>query len=93
MVHVLEGYIDPSKTWTNFSVEEQAGVIVALRSNNELSPTKLWEEFPEMLPIRESFIKYVFQPSQTEASKKAFADGTFKEGVYHEDKPYTDWKL
>ena len=29
-------YIDPSFTWTNFSLEEQAKVIKAGRSNNEL---------------------------------------------------------
>merc|ERR1719310_1587550 len=75
-------YIDPEYTWQNFTVEEQAEVIVAARSNNELSPTKMWEEFPEMLPIRESLIKYVFEPNQTEASKKAFADGVFSKGVY-----------
>lgn len=29
-------YIDPSFTWTNFTLEEQAKVIKAGRSNNEL---------------------------------------------------------
>lgn len=86
-------YIDPEKTWSNFSLEEQAKVIVAARSNNELSPTKLWEEFPDMLPIRDSLVKYVFLPNQTEASKKAFAENRFKEGVFTEDKKHVDWHL
>jgi len=44
-------------------VEEQAKVIVAPRSNNLLDTTRLEGEFPEMLGIRESLIKYVFEPA------------------------------
>eukprot|EP00262_Sarcandra_glabra_P007067 TRINITY_DN1962_c4_g1_i1.p1 TRINITY_DN1962_c4_g1~~TRINITY_DN1962_c4_g1_i1.p1 ORF type:complete len:304 (+),score=34.21 TRINITY_DN1962_c4_g1_i1:72-983(+) len=57
-------YIDPSFSWKNFTLEEQAKVIVAPRSNNELDATKLNKEFPELLPIKESLIKYVFKPNQ-----------------------------
>ena len=57
-------YIDPNFKWVNFTLEEQAKVIVAPRSNNELDATKLKEEFPEMLPIKESLIKYVFEPNK-----------------------------
>eukprot|EP00928_Gymnodinium_smaydae_P050031 TRINITY_DN33649_c0_g1_i1.p1 TRINITY_DN33649_c0_g1~~TRINITY_DN33649_c0_g1_i1.p1 ORF type:complete len:330 (-),score=71.12 TRINITY_DN33649_c0_g1_i1:219-1208(-) len=93
VMELYKMYIDPEKEWSNFTVEEQAKVIVAARSNNELNPTKLWEEFPDMLPIRDSYIKYVFKPNQTEASKKAFEAGRFKEGVFTEDKPHTEWHL
>eukprot|EP00698_Gefionella_okellyi_P009896 TRINITY_DN2540_c0_g1_i1.p1 TRINITY_DN2540_c0_g1~~TRINITY_DN2540_c0_g1_i1.p1 ORF type:complete len:309 (-),score=41.19 TRINITY_DN2540_c0_g1_i1:874-1755(-) len=47
-------YIDPQFTWVNFSLEEQAQVLQAGRSNNELNVSKLVAEFPEILPIQES---------------------------------------
>ncbi|CAN6820409.1 unnamed protein product [Brassica oleracea var. botrytis] len=50
--------------WSNFTVEEQAKVIVAPRSNNEMDGSKLSKEFPEMLPITEALIKYVFEPNK-----------------------------
>lgn len=39
-------------------------VIVAARSNNELDCAKLSAEFPEMLGIKESLIKYIFEPNK-----------------------------
>ncbi|OAY69765.1 Bifunctional dTDP-4-dehydrorhamnose 3,5-epimerase/dTDP-4-dehydrorhamnose reductase [Ananas comosus] len=48
----------------NFTNPGVAKVIVAPRSNNELDVTKLKEEFPELLPIKESLITYVFKPNQ-----------------------------
>jgi c-di-GMP-binding flagellar brake protein YcgR len=62
-------YIDPELTWVNFSLEEQAKVIVAARSNNELDASKLSKEFPEMLPIKESLIKFVFEPNRKVGGK------------------------
>jgi hypothetical protein len=44
-------------------VEEQAKVIVAPRSNNLLETGRIEGEFPEILGIRESLIKYVFEPA------------------------------
>lgn len=44
-------------------MEEQAKVIVAPRSNNLLDTARLEGEFPEMLGIKESLIKYVFEPA------------------------------
>ncbi|GKC19107.1 phospholipase D beta 1-like protein [Tanacetum coccineum] len=57
--------IDPSFTWKNFNLEGQAKVIIAPRSNNELDATKLKTEFPELLSIKESLVKYVFEPNRT----------------------------
>ncbi|KAK1289406.1 putative rhamnose biosynthetic enzyme 1 [Acorus calamus] len=57
-------YIEPNFKWTNFTIEEQAKVIVAARSNNELDASKLKSEFPELLSIKESLIKYVFEPNK-----------------------------
>nr|XP_010933908.2 bifunctional dTDP-4-dehydrorhamnose 3,5-epimerase/dTDP-4-dehydrorhamnose reductase [Elaeis guineensis] len=64
ILEIYRDYIDPNFTWKNFSLEEQAKVIVAPRSNNELDTTKLKNEFPELLSVKESLIKYVFKPNQ-----------------------------
>lgn len=64
ILEMYRDYIDPSYTWKNFTLEEQAKVIVAARSNNEMDASKLKNEFPELLPIKESLIKYVFEPNQ-----------------------------
>ncbi|XP_074564976.1 trifunctional UDP-glucose 4,6-dehydratase/UDP-4-keto-6-deoxy-D-glucose 3,5-epimerase/UDP-4-keto-L-rhamnose-reductase RHM1 [Curcuma longa] len=64
ILEMYKSYIDPSFKWTNFTLEEQAKVIVAPRSNNELDATKLKNEFPELLSIKESLIKYVFEPNK-----------------------------
>ncbi|KAK1369327.1 putative rhamnose biosynthetic enzyme 1-like [Heracleum sosnowskyi] len=64
VLELYKKYIDPAFQWFNFSLEEQAKVIVAARSNNELDVSKLKAEFPELLPIKESLIKYVFEPNK-----------------------------
>jgi 3,5-epimerase/4-reductase len=46
-------YIDPTYTYKNFTVEEQAMVIKAPRSNNELDTTKLFRDMPEGIEINE----------------------------------------
>ncbi|KAF3959616.1 hypothetical protein ACB098_10G058700 [Castanea mollissima] len=67
ILEMYREYIDPNFTWKNFTLEEQAKVIVAPRSNNELDATKLKQEFPELLSIKESLIKNVFQPNKKTA--------------------------
>lgn len=64
ILEMYREYIHPGFKWQNFSLEEQAKVIVAPRSNNELDMTKLKKEFPQLLSIKESLIKYVFQPNK-----------------------------
>ncbi|KAJ8749317.1 hypothetical protein K2173_018800 [Erythroxylum novogranatense] len=64
ILEMYKEYINPSFKWANFSLEEQAKVIVAPRSNNELDASKLKKEFPQMLSIRNSLIKYVFEPNK-----------------------------
>lgn len=64
ILEMYRDYIDPNFTWKNFTLEEQAKVIVAPRSNNELDATKLKTEFPELLSIKESLIQNVFKPNQ-----------------------------
>jgi 3,5-epimerase/4-reductase len=54
---ILEMYkeiVDPSFTWKNFSVEEQAKILAADRSNNCLNTSKLKEMFPEVKHIKDS---------------------------------------
>lgn len=46
-------YIDPTYTYKNFTEEEQAQVIKAPRSNNELDTTKLLRDMPEGIVINE----------------------------------------
>ena len=55
--------VDPEFTWENFSIEEQAKVIVAARSNNFLETARLQELCPGLLPIKKSLHKYVFGPA------------------------------
>jgi UDP-glucose 4,6-dehydratase len=64
ILEMYKKYMDPDFTWKNFTLEEQAKVIVAARSNNEMDASKLKKEFPEMLSIKESIIKYVFEPNR-----------------------------
>ncbi|KAG0502380.1 hypothetical protein HPP92_002452 [Vanilla planifolia] len=64
ILEMYKKYIDPEFSWLNFTLEEQAKVIVAPRSNNEMDASKLKNEFPELLPIKESLIKFVFEPNR-----------------------------
>jgi len=48
VLDLYKQYIDPGFTYTNFTVEEQAKVIVAARSNNWLDATKLVEAMAEV---------------------------------------------
>lgn len=64
ILEMYKTYIDSSFSWVNFTLEEQAKVIVAPRSNNELDASKLKREFPELLSIKESLIKNVFEPNK-----------------------------
>ncbi|KAG9453206.1 hypothetical protein H6P81_006110 [Aristolochia fimbriata] len=64
ILEMFREYIDPNFSWENFTLEEQAKVIEAPRSNNELDAGKLKTEFPELLSIKDSLIKYVFEPNK-----------------------------
>ncbi|KAK9674228.1 hypothetical protein RND81_12G219500 [Saponaria officinalis] len=64
ILEMYKNYIEPNFKWANFTLEEQAKVIVAARSNNEMDASKLKKEFPELLSIKDSLIKYVFEPNK-----------------------------
>ncbi|KAK6274820.1 hypothetical protein POUND7_004529 [Theobroma cacao] len=63
ILEIYRDYINSNFTWKNFTLEEQAKVLAAPRCNNELDSTKLKQEFPKILPIKESAIKSTEQPS------------------------------
>lgn len=69
VLSLYRDYVDPEFTWKNFSLEEQARVIVAPRSNNELDASRLQQECPGLLPIHESLIKYVFEPAASDKNR------------------------
>ena len=56
-------YYKPDFTWENFSLEEQDKILAAKRSNNELDCSKLKAEFPELLDIKASLVKHIFEPA------------------------------
>jgi len=57
VLDLYKKYIDPSFTYSNFTEEEQAKVIKAPRSNNELDVTKLLNAMPEC-EINEIHVAY-----------------------------------
>ncbi len=57
LMQLYKEYIDPTFTWENFTVEEQALILKAPRSNNELDASKLLVEFPDIPPIQQSIHK------------------------------------
>ncbi|KAK7366805.1 hypothetical protein VNO80_08802 [Phaseolus coccineus] len=63
ILEMYKEHVDPSFRWKNFTLEEQAKVIVAPRSNNELDASKLKKEFPHLLSIKDSLLKFVFHPN------------------------------
>eukprot|EP00891_Asterochloris_glomerata_P006703 jgi/Astpho2/6703/Aster-05055 len=73
VLQMYKDYIDPDFTWSNFTVEEQAKVIVAPRSNNLLDTKRIEKEFPQILNIHDSLKKFVFEPNSQnkEQVKKA----------------------
>jgi len=72
ILEMYKKYTDPKFKWENFTLEEQAKAIVAARSN-KMDASKLKAEFPELLSIKNSLIKYVF-----EHNKKVPVDGKAK---------------
>ena len=52
ILQMYKDYIDPEFKWSNFSVEEQAKVIVAARSNNLLDTKRVSHHMiTTMLPL------------------------------------------
>ena len=59
VLDLFKKYIDPNFEYKNFTVEEQAKILKADRSNNELDATKLLRDMPEGIVIHD--IKTAFE--------------------------------
>jgi 3,5-epimerase/4-reductase len=53
-------YINPEFEWQNFSLEEQAKILKAGRSNNQLDQSKLLAEYPDLPEIHKA-LEQMFQ--------------------------------
>jgi len=60
ILEMYKDYIDPSFKWVNFTLEQQ--VQFPSPSTNEMDASQLQKEFPDLLPVRDSLLKYVFEP-------------------------------
>jgi len=56
-------YIKPDFAWKNFSIEEQAKILKAGRSNNQLDQSKLLAEYPDLPHIHQA-LEQMFQRMQ-----------------------------
>lgn len=54
ILQMVKDIYDPAFTWKNFSLEDQAKVLLSNRSNNRLDTTRLQELYPEVTPIKEA---------------------------------------
>ncbi|BAT88966.1 hypothetical protein LR48_Vigan09g088200 [Vigna angularis] len=62
ILEMYKEYIDPSFKWVNFTVGRQGQF--PSPSTNEMDASQLQKEFPELLPVRDSLLKYVFEPKR-----------------------------
>jgi len=79
ILDLYKQYVDPEYTYTNFSIDEQAKILKAARSNNELNCNKLVSALPdvEIKNIHES-IHGVFQRMRVNLER---------EGIYPNNLP------
>jgi len=54
ILQLYKEYIDPDFKWQNFSLEEQAKILKAGRSNNKLDVSKLLKYYPKLTPIKDA---------------------------------------
>ena len=54
ILQMYKEIVDPDFVWENFTIEEQAQILAAGRSNNFLDTTRLESLYPNMLDIKES---------------------------------------
>jgi len=68
ILELYKQYIDPNFKWVNFSLEEQAKILKAGRSNNELDVTKLMKEYPDIPSAKKSIVE-VFKRMKVNTKK------------------------
>jgi len=54
ILQLYKEYIDPNFKWTNFSLDEQAQILKAGRSNNKLDVSKMLKYYPKLTPIKDA---------------------------------------
>ena len=72
ILDLYKQYIDPNFTYKNFTLEEQAKILAAGRSNNELDATKLVEackDFGIVIPPIQESIVGVFERMKANLAK------------------------
>lgn len=74
VLDLYKKYIDPTYTYKNFTVEEQAKILKAARSNNELDTTKLMRDMPEGVEINDIKTAYekCFQRMKVNLTKEGW---------------------
>ena len=70
ILDLYQKYIDPNFKYINFSLEEQAQILKAGRSNNCLDNTKLLKIFPQIPHISQSIIKLFERMKEHESLKQ-----------------------
>lgn len=79
VLDLYKKYVDPSYTYANFSVEEQAKILKAGRSNNTMDHTKLCASMPDVhIPEIHESMERVFQRMR---------DNLEKEGIWPNNLP------
>jgi len=69
ILDLYKKYIDPEFKYTNFSLEEQAQILKAGRSNNELDATKLSSHYPNIPHIQVAIVSLFERMQQIEGKK------------------------
>jgi len=73
MLALYQKYVDPEFTWETFSLEEQAKILKAGRSNNCMDASRLVSLFPQIRPIQESIIDLMQSIAALKSVKKTEA--------------------
>lgn len=64
ILEMVKEIIDPNLKWDNFSIEEQNKILLAGRSNNLLNTNKLEKMYPNVLSIKNSMRKVIYELKQ-----------------------------
>lgn len=70
MLQMYKDIIDPSFTWKNFTIQEQANVINCKRSNNYLDTSKIEKEYPTLWPNIKDSVKKIMHKIKDIQSKQ-----------------------
>jgi len=75
ILELYKQYIDPSFSYTNFSLQEQKAILKAGRSNNQLDVTKLLKALPDLtIPHIKESIVHLFERMKVVVQQKQSQD-------------------